>query len=40
VKYVGPSMNATQSQVAIEELEIGHEGLKLMQGGGGLFGGF
>jgi phage tail-like protein len=29
VKWVGPSMNAAQSQVAIEELEITHEGLKL-----------
>jgi len=40
VVYRGPSMNAAQSQVAIEELEICHEGLKLMHGGGGLFGGF
>ena len=42
VKWVGPSMNAGQAQVAIEELEIGHEGLKLMAPGGspGLFGGF
>lgn len=40
VVYRGPTMNAMQSQVAIEELEIGHEGLKLLQGGGGLFGGF
>lgn len=40
IRYVGPSMNAMQNQVAIEELEIGHEGLKLMQGNGGLFGGF
>lgn len=42
VKWVGPSMNAGQGQVAIEELEIGHEGLKLMSPGGspGLFGGF
>jgi len=40
VRYVGPAMNAAQSQIAIEELEIGHEGLKLMQGSGGLFGGF
>jgi phage tail-like protein len=40
VRYVGPAMNAAQSQIAIEELEIGHEGLKLMRGSGGLFGGF
>jgi len=40
VKYIGPAMNALQSQVAIEELEIGHQGLRLMQGGTGLFGGF
>jgi phage tail-like protein len=41
IKWVGPSMNAGQSQVAIEELEIGHEGLKLMPPGGspGLLGG-
>jgi phage tail-like protein len=41
VKWVGPSMNAGQSQIAIEELELGHEGITLMQGGAaGLFGGF
>jgi len=41
VKYVGPSLNAGQSQVAVEEIEIGHEGIKLMQTGfAGLFGGF
>jgi phage tail-like protein len=42
VKWAGPSMNANQGQVVIEELEIGHEGLKLMTPGGspGLFGGF
>jgi phage tail-like protein len=28
VKWTGPSLNATQNQVAIEELEIAHEGLK------------
>jgi len=28
VKWTGPSMNASQSQVAIEELEIAHEGLR------------
>ena len=27
VKYSGPSMNASQSQVAIESIEIAHEGL-------------
>jgi phage tail-like protein len=27
VKYTGPSMNAMQSNVAIETIEIGHEGL-------------
>jgi len=36
VKYVGPSLNANQSAVAIEELEIGHEGIRLLQSG--LFG--
>lgn len=29
VKWTGPSMNAAQNQVAIEELEIAHEGIKL-----------
>lgn len=28
VKWTGPSLNASQSQVAIEELEIVHEGLR------------
>lgn len=28
VKWTGPSMNASQSQVGIEELEIAHEGLR------------
>jgi len=27
VKWTGPSLNASQNQVAIEELEIAHEGL-------------
>jgi hypothetical protein len=27
VKYTGPSLNATQSSVAIESIEIAHEGL-------------
>ncbi|MDH6143530.1 MULTISPECIES: phage tail protein [Kitasatospora] len=30
VKWVGPSLNATQNQVAIETLELVHEGLKRM----------
>jgi phage tail-like protein len=30
VKWTGPSLNAMQNQVAIEELEIVHEGLKLL----------
>jgi phage tail-like protein len=29
VKWVGPSMNAAQAQVAVEEIEIAHEGLKM-----------
>ena len=29
VKWTGPTMDATQNQVAVEELEIVHEGLKL-----------
>jgi phage tail-like protein len=29
VKWTGPSLNAGQSQVAIEEVEIAHEGLKI-----------
>jgi phage tail-like protein len=29
VKWTGPSLNALQSQVAIEELEIAHEGLQV-----------
>lgn len=29
VKWLGPSLNAAQSQIAIEEIEIAHEGLKL-----------
>ena len=29
VKWTGPSLNASQNQVAIEELEIAHEGLQL-----------
>jgi len=30
VKWLGPSLNATDSRVAVEELEIAHEGLKLL----------
>jgi phage tail-like protein len=30
VKWSGPAFNATQNQVAIEELEIAHEGLTLL----------
>ncbi len=29
-RWIGPAMNATQSQVAFEEIEITHQGLKLM----------
>jgi phage tail-like protein len=31
-KWIGPAMNATQSAVAIESLEIAHEGLFLLSG--------
>lgn len=30
VKWTGPTLNAAQSQTAIEELEIAHEGLELL----------
>jgi len=30
VKWTGPALNATQGQVAFEEIEIAHEGLKLL----------
>jgi phage tail-like protein len=30
VKWSGPTLNASQNQVAIEELEIAHEGLTLL----------
>jgi phage tail-like protein len=33
VKWTGLTMNAQQSQVAIEQLEIAHEGLTMMTGG-------
>jgi phage tail-like protein len=32
VKYTGPALNATQSAVAIESIEIAHEGLYLVPG--------
>jgi phage tail-like protein len=32
-KYVGPSWNSSQSSVAIESIEIAHEGLELVAGG-------
>lgn len=35
IKYTGPSMNAGQNQVAIEEIEIAHEGLKMLSATGG-----
>jgi len=35
LKYTGPSWNAGQSSVAIESLEIAHEGLELGPTGGG-----
>ena len=31
VKWTGPALNAGQSEVAVEELEIAHEGLKLIE---------
>ena len=31
-KWVGPSLNAMQNSVAIESLEIAHEGLELKLG--------
>jgi len=34
VKWTGPMMNAQQSQIAIEQIEIAHEGLYVIQGGG------
>jgi phage tail-like protein len=34
VKYTGPSLNATQSSVAIESIEIAHEGLSQVSVGG------
>lgn len=34
IKYTGPSLNATQNSVAIEAIEIGHEGLYQLPSGG------
>jgi phage tail-like protein len=36
VKWTGPTLNATQSAVAIESIEIAHEGLYQIKGGGEL----
>jgi phage tail-like protein len=36
VKWTGATLNAQQSAVAIEQLEIAHEGLTLIQGGNSL----
>jgi phage tail-like protein len=36
VKYTGPTMNASQSAVAIESIEIAHEGLYLVPGASAL----
>jgi phage tail-like protein len=36
LKWTGASMNASQSQVAIEQIEISHEGLYLIQGASAL----
>jgi phage tail-like protein len=35
VKYSGPQMNASQNAVAVESLEIAHEGLYMMGGAAG-----
>lgn len=34
LRWTGPSLNAAQSQVAIESIEIAHEGLRLVRSGG------
>lgn len=34
LKWTGPTMNASRAEVAIEAIEIRHEGLYLMQGAG------
>jgi len=36
MRWTGATMNAQQSQIAIEQLEIAHEGLTLIQGGSSL----
>jgi len=36
VKWTGPTFNATQSQVAVEEIEIAHEGLTVWSLGGAI----
>lgn len=33
IKWSGPTLNGAQSEVALEELEIAHEGLTLVSGG-------
>jgi phage tail-like protein len=38
LKWSGPSLNAGQSQVAFESIEIAHEGLRLVRSGGVLGG--
>lgn len=35
VKWSGPTLNAMQSQLAFEEIEIAHEGLKMVSSAGG-----
>lgn len=35
VKWSGPGLNAMQSQIAFEEIEIAHEGLKMVSSAGG-----
>ncbi|HWJ37767.1 MAG TPA: phage tail protein [Sphingomicrobium sp.] len=36
LKWTGPSLHASQNQVAIESIEIAHEGLRLVRSGGAL----
>jgi phage tail-like protein len=33
IRWTGPSLNASQNQVAIESIEISHEGLRLVRSG-------
>lgn len=40
VKWTGPTLNAAQSEVAMEELEMAHEGLNLVASRGPLGAGF